>query len=392
MKKLIAMAVVLALVAGVAFAVDLGGNVIGSVDVVKGTSEEDSEIGAGGEFKHIRLEGSGEAGDGQFGGWIRVDLTGDGIFTNGVAGLAWWKPIDQLKLIIGNNPDGVWGKEGVTGWMFYQHAYDTHAVIPGNVWGWGTSYPDGIGNSGNQNMYGQFVTTRNAFFGGIGDSGLLLEIKPVDMIGINLAVPFISQNEAGNRKAGDLYTQMVAQLDVNLDFGNIAVTMKGLGDKAGADLFAYFGLSAVENLGIDIGAGFHINDADDDNKYPLGLGLGVKFTAGAFGIKFRTALSLPADDDQSFAVLADVLPFYAVSDTTRIFLSAGLGMTAPPKSAPDGAESIVGFHVNPYLEIGEEWGAKFIVGIKLWSDGHKRTTNDKTETRWEVPIALVVSF
>ena len=152
MKKLIAISVVFALVAGAVFAVDVTGTVFGHYDVLKGDTGKDSagnsnKVTAGGGMDRIRLDGAGEAGDGAFGGYIRTETHNhsvgkddalqdtnwdgepDSIVVNGPGGFygnAWWKPIDQFKLLIGSNGgDGFIGKEGVTGWMFQQTAYDT---------------------------------------------------------------------------------------------------------------------------------------------------------------------------------------------------------------------------------------------------------------------------
>jgi hypothetical protein len=388
MKKLIAIAVVFALVAGVAFAVDLGGTVIGTVNVVEGSSVEDSEILASGAITRVRIEGSGETEDGKFGGTFRFDPFG-GNWSQNVAGWAWWKPIDQLKVIFGNNPDGVWGKDGNTRWMFYQNASDSGVTNAGSAWG-GKYYDFYISDYGYKNPF--TLTFSDAFWGGYGAQGLALEIKPIDMIGINIGVPFVSETHKdvnGNvdSRGGDIYTKMAIQLDLNFDFGNIAVSMTGNGDKGGANVWAYFGLTAIENLRVDLGVGLKINDADDDTKNPFNVGLGVKYAADAFGIKFRTALQFPGDPDVGATmVIAEVLPYYAVSDGVKVFVSGGVGIFAPKEG-----DSIVGFHINPYVEIGQEWGPCFFAGIKLWSNGAKDGDNDAV-TNWAVPLGLIVSF
>jgi hypothetical protein len=402
MKKLIAIAVVLALVAGAAFAVDIGGTVIGVVDVLKGSdpaaknADGDDMIEGGAYFKRIRLEGSGDS-EGKFGAWFRFDPTdwdavysidrGDHDTTRLVAGLAWWKPIDQLKITIGNNPDGVWGKEGVTGWMFGQTAYDSGVTLSeNNIWAGG-------------GLYGNGLTTRTAFFRGFGAAGLLLEIKPLDMIGINIGLPFFAGGELK-----DIFGNLSAQVEVNLDFGNIAISYEGetsyiqngntgWKEPNGGTIFGYFGLAAIDNLGVDIGLGFELPNTDDkeDLKNPFAVGLGLKYTAGAFGVKLRTVMSFPTTDkddneDQPFKVLADLLPYYAINDTTRVFLGFGLGIKAPKDD-----DAVTGFYINPWLEVGEEWGAKFVIGLKIWSDGVKGA-DDKTTTNWALPMGIIVSF
>jgi hypothetical protein len=386
MKKLIVISVVFALVAGVAFAVDLGGTVIGRVGLFAGDKDGDDDIIVGSaELSRIRLEGSGEVGDGKFGGWLRFSPQ-DIRFPDpsnghvGTAGLAWWKPINEFKMTIGINPDGHWGKEGVTGWMFSQTAYDSGVTLSeDNIWGGG-------------GLYGQGLTTRTAFFGGYDANALLLEIKPLDMLEVNIALPYFAGGELK-----DIFGNLCAQVSLNFDFGNIAITYKGepnyiqqgnvdWGANDGGVIYGYFGLAAIENLALDVGFGFQL-DNEDESKNPFAVGLGLKYTAGAFGVKLRAAMSFPTTDKddneaQPFKVLADLLPYYVINDTTRAFLGAGLGIRAPKDD-----DAIVGWYLNPWLEVGEEWGAKFLVGFKLWSKGGKDATTD-----WAVPLSIMVSF
>jgi hypothetical protein len=66
----------------------------------------------------------------------------------------------------------------------------------------------------------------------------------------------------------------------------------------------------------------------------------------------------------------------------------------------------MGWHFNPYLQIGEEWGAKFLAGIKVWSAGKTPASLGEPDENgiptiipgqdaiihWAVPIAIIVSF
>ena len=377
MKKLIVFSLVFALVAGAVFAVDLTGGVYGHIDVVKGDSSKEG-VNAGGSMDRLRLEGSGELDEGKFGGWIRADapslsIDDDFDFTDpdsdlnnlvnidGFHGIAWWKPIDQFKLSIGGNPDGVWGKEGVTGWMFNQDPYDSGVALNSGIW--------------DEGEYG-FFGSRYAFFGGFDAKGALLEIKPMEMLGINVAIPFISN--AG--KAEDVFKATVAQLDLNFDFGNIAVTFDG-GDDQGA-IFAYFG-GSFDALDLDVGFGFHLKGEDEQDNRPIGLGLGLKYSADAFGIKFRTALSLPSADTQDTGIKFDLLPYFAINDNITAFLNMGLGMTMPKEG-----DATIGWLVNPYVRIGDKWGPSFYAGLQIWSDG----VGDDPAVKWNVPISIMVSF
>jgi len=364
MKKLIAILAMVALVSGAAFA-QVGANVIGTVNVIEsGHTNDDGEDTVGGSagMDRIRFQGTGETDDGKFGGFIRLDLmhwSGDHIGE----GLAWWKPIQQFKLSIGGNSDGIWGKEGVTGWMFYQMITDTDTTFGGeNVWGGG---------------FGAGFNTRHVFYQGFQSEGLLFDIKPVDFIGINVALPYFSPGQITNILKG-----VHAQLDVNLDFGNIAVTYAGdAGASSNGKLFAFFSLNAIDNLGLDVGFSFTL-PGEDEVMAPLGIGLGFKFdVSDAFGIKARVATAL-AGDDGNFGLLFDLLPYFALNDNLKIFASAGIAMVSP-----DGGDLQLAWHVNPYVEIGNEWGPTFYAGFKLEGDNA-----EGSKVKWSVPVAIGISF
>ena len=396
MKKLIVLSVVFALVAAAAFAVDLSASVFGLVtpfqsDTAKNADDEASKITSSGEFKRIRFDGAGEAGDGAFGGWIRFD--------GGFSGYSFWKPIDQFKMLIGGNPDGMYGKEGVTGWMFHENPYDAGVAIGGgNVWGYGAGWPwdgddpeNGPGKGGDKyNEYGAWkhpynIKTRDVFYGGFGGNALHLNIKPIDILGINLVLPFF-----GGGETEAVFGNITAQLDLNLDFGNIAVTYDAwkAGDNSGGKVYAYFG-GSFGDLGLDVGVSLGFNNLEgDENKDPIGFGVGVKFATDAFGIKFRTVATL-AGGDKATRILAELVPYFPLGDNMAAFVGVGICMLQP-----DEGDSLMGWHFNPYIRVGEEWGAQFLAGVKVWSGG-KATVDAKGNDGiiyWSVPIAIMLSF
>jgi len=144
--------VVFVLLASVAFALDLTGSVIGTVDVSKGGGYSEADPNSGGTINRARIEGSGEVG--AFGGWFRSELSGiDSLMGGstipantdifGFYGNVWWQPLDMLRIQIGGNGgDGYFGKDGTAGYMFYGAASDTGVVEAGNAWGKGYNmYP-----------------------------------------------------------------------------------------------------------------------------------------------------------------------------------------------------------------------------------------------------------
>jgi hypothetical protein len=369
MKKIIALLVVFALFAGSVFAVDLGGAVNGSVTLFQGSSADgDDDITASAAMNRIRIEGAGQTDDGVFGGWLRKEAGEDG-----ANGLVWWKPIDMLKIIIGGNPDGHWGKEGITGWMFSQTAYDSDVTNnSANIWG----------GSG---MYGWNYVTRNAFFAGDGHNALRLEFTPIDILAVKVAIPFFDGG-----KFEDILKNSIAQVDLNFAFANIALTYSGKamyfqpGD--GATIFGYVGLP-LGILGLDVGVGMQLQN-EDETSNPIFAGLGLKVgLSDLFQIRFRTVASFGGEEGEPFMLTADLNPYLTLSDSLRVGLTLGFAMS----SYEDSDSNLTGFNVNPYIEVGQEWGPKFLAGFMLSSDGTK-DAKDNGIIKWAVGIGIQSSF
>jgi len=425
MKKLIAISVVFALVAGAVFAVDLTGTVFGHVNVLEGntgknTAGDSYAATAGGGMDRFRVDGSGEAGDGEFGGYVRMqDDSSKGIVAH--SSYAWWKPVDQFKLIIGYFDDGFWGKEGVTGWGFNQMPNDSGVAVNYGIWcgeGWGSTI-----YGGKDGQKSGILHNRYTFFEGFTYKGLMMEINPADMIGINIGIPTISQPRTvkqgeKNGTAADIYKASVVQFDIKMDFGNIAITYDGAnragiseGD-AGA-IFLYYG-GSFGDISIDFGFSYHMVAENKDNakwgtnpkSLPLGVGLGVKYATDSFGVKFRTTAVLGGDKERgtdgagiptdSTVINTSLLPYFSLGDNLTAFVGFGLNMIMQSSDYKDakvynGGENVTGWYFNPYLRVGAEWGPTFYFGVKAWSDGLKQADDSKL-TNWEVPISLMVSF
>jgi len=455
MKKLIAVLAMVALVSGAAFAeISVSGHVIGTVNLIQGDSGKfyekdddgdfifmkdgkvvDPKAGdpqASGSLNRVRVEASGESEDGAFGAWVRIE--------GGMAGNAWWKPMDMLLLRVGSNGgDGYYGKDGITRWMFYQTVSDTGVVNAGNAWGGGYA-PTNMGT---------------AFYGGYGDNSFMLEFKPIDVLGINLQLPF----ENGG-KAEDFYKHIIAQADLNLEFGNIALTFVGNNGKLGFDekayddmddmdivelqtlgftdfiqgggskLYLYLGLPLGENIALDVGASFTLPVKGEKGAFlnekltynaPIAAGIGFKFGGGeSFGIKARFVVNLGGSltssesgvdkVDVPMTLLFDILPSIPINESATLFVSAGIGMRDAMK-VKQGTETITydalfSWHINPYIQIGSEWGPKFLAGVKIWSSGSafdhtglKDYKGYKTDgyagsnfVNFAIPIAINVGF
>jgi opacity protein-like surface antigen len=356
MKKLIAISVMFALVVAGVFAADVSGEVIGTFKVANQDGDGDT-MAADGTMNRMRIEASGENDDGTFGAWIRLQ---EEDYNARAVALAWWKPIPQFKLTLGGNPDGHWGLEGYSGWMFYQRATDMGVTFEGeSLWGYslGGGAPTGSG-------FGIATSFRQAFYEGFG-GGLMLDIAPMDMLGINIGVPF------SGIELADAYQKAVIQVNLNLDFGNIGLTFDMGASNGDGKVFVYFGLGAVENLSLDIGFGYGLGDGAYDVAH-IGVALKYGFS-DSFALKFRALASLFDDD---IGILVDVMPVIGINENMTACISVGAANRG----------DVTNFHFNPFLWIGQEWGPSFWAGIKVW------TVDNGDSINWSIPIGIGVGF
>jgi hypothetical protein len=433
MKKLISISVVLILLSSAAFA-DVGAQVIAKATVLNGSTEEVDDgakddgtplyttnpNGTGFSIGRIRLSASGGLEDGTIGGALRYEA-GDNASSPSAWGWAWWKPSDMIKLQIGSNPDGEFGLDGIGRWGFYQLAGDAGVVDPNKAWGgeWDWTKIDG--------QYG------DAFFAGWGAPGVILTITPTDALAINIGIPL------GNGKpAYRTYKDTTIQVKYNIDgVGTAGLTYSG--DQGEEDALndngmvrVYFGLSSIENVGIDIGIGYQFPDSVDvgegDAKVtnsvnnPLNIGLGISFSSDSFGVKtrvmgklFGSKTSKGKDESLTLAddltLLFDVLPYFVVNDTMTFYLSAGIATktgdeyvkeyndSGKPVIAKDESADFA-WHINPYICITPSyWSAAFFAGLRIDSSPAKYQKADKdgkTEDfrsiNWSIPIGIIVGF
>ncbi|MCL2880121.1 MAG: hypothetical protein FWF29_07745, partial [Treponema sp.] len=115
MKKLIIAVLAAMVFAGTAFAAGIGVEIQGGVNLADGSTtkvgnattantQDVAAVKARGWFIRNRITASGEYG--KFGAWFRYDANS---YWGGQSGTGnvWWKPVDQFRLLIGGNPDGL---------------------------------------------------------------------------------------------------------------------------------------------------------------------------------------------------------------------------------------------------------------------------------------------
>jgi len=339
LKKMIAISVVFALVAGAVFAeINVSGGTHGSVRVIEGDSFEETDVYAGGGMGRIRFEGSGENEDGTFGGWMRFEAGSQG-GTLAANALAWWKPIQQVKLQIGYNPDGHFAADNIVGWGFYASAGDLG--IAGEGWAFGG----------------------NSFFGGYGKGGTILTLTPIDLLEVNVGIPFFQ----GGRAEG-IFKQTTAQVALNLEgIGKAAITFVGgyEGDNDSNRDWLQFGPTANRTIWRP--------DLTLDNDPYSGSA-----SYDSYGEEFRTYARLTRSDkiglkyDGQAATLANVIKGVQRDSTEPTPTNFGPFNTSPnaPVASP-GAFSITvnggapKFYASFDLSMIENLGLNFGVGFAL---------------------------
>jgi len=439
------------------------------------------------DFKRLRIQADTTNDEGNFGGRIRFDGSSfdleeaskgsaadpGKVFSNGLSGFVWWKPIDLLKVQLGKNTDGDFDVATITGWGFYNDAND-----------WG------ISQSAFDDAHGF-----NALFGGWGEAGLVLVVSPIEALAINIGIPLSGVKAGGDwsNLAKYVYLSSMAQVTFNIEgIGKVALTYQGgIGDtdwEAGetgkslkfnpvtfevtdpavspiaekkeiadpAKLYLSFDLTAIENLGAQLGVAYKFGYVTEGNgtwtnigvdpsnpvdlvtpdtskandwtqNGELSIGLGATYDMGAFGLKARVQANLLGGGDNEytvgtttttvehnapFAIGVDLLPYFALSDSFKVYLGLGLGFTgADERTSKAGAttttttlNSTVDWNVNPYLtySVGP---ATFYAGFKLKGTGERsgeQTVTGSPITQkgviaksyidWSVPIGFALSF
>ena len=421
MKKLIAVAVVLALVAGGVFAdTSLGGSFGIKVDTMKGTNADGDKVQGGSSFTSaqldlnfssekyggkVRLYGSTMKGWWQgFSGNIATNDDGDitGVKDLGATGapfaFVWWKPIDQFRIQVGHNPDGDWGFAQLTGWGMNGSAQDFVAIDNDSyMMSWSEM------NAG----FAPWRTARSAgFYGGFDNTGVLFSIYPTDTVAINFALPYggggnyNGSKGTGAHSAGDQVLK-----DIFLGFtGNLVFKIDGLGtarvgynsqnsqNSAGdtvrspGSLWASFYLTKIDGVLLDIGLGFFLPNSEADTGQGLSLGLGARYTAGDFQVRFRAGATLAGyngDAKSPTTIGVGILPWYNFG-SFRGFFNAGFGLAIPEEG-----DSILGWYVNPYIQL-PAGGLTFWAGLKL--EGYSPGGDADAVVRWGVPIGISVGF
>jgi hypothetical protein len=407
MKKLIAISVMIALIAGAVFAeTSVGGAVEARLALYNAEFGDHPGYASGdipktkssGSFGTAYVQLSTSNDDGSLSGLFRFRnedvMRGDAwfhrVFIN-------WKPVPVLNVFLGIDNDGKFATDALEGWSFHQGSCDYTSFQWWDFW-------------------------RACFPGNWDGFGAAFSIYPVPGVDVNLVIPFGDsdwpqstqlQVEKSNNSI-DLFTSGY-RLQANFavpDIGKVMFSYKGpynnkhdLGgnhnDMTFLDeenpAFGAFGLSFLLTMvdGLQAHIGFAtdniVKELPDGEALPLYFGLGAHWAGGDFGVKFRAgaALNMGYAQDHMF-ITGEIMPWYNFG-----FLSAFLAFGMSFDKANADADMNNGFFVNPYVKVPIN-GGYLHTGLKIRqhinSGGNVSVVTGDDYTRVEFPLILGISF
>jgi hypothetical protein len=356
------------LIAGAVFAqASVGGNLKISTTLIASGDDDFMAGGATIHDGHVNLNWSGD----NAGGFMRLYSKGPGytpLFT-----YWWWKPIDQLRIQLGKNADADWEHPQINNWGFNAEAQGGISIDQHQGLGNGSLSPvDGSGKPDNDSIplkgTPSVVARTAAWWGGFSDLGLAISITPIESFEINIGIPY---ETAG--KIEEIYLKSKINFNAAIpDVGNVrfAADLQGRDaeDKINVNVHFAFYLSAIENMGLEVGAGFKNQFKD------IEAGLGFKFEADDLTFKARAGFVMPDEADKIFGI--GILPSYNLGSLV-FFFNAGFGMTLGDSDLQD-------WYANPYIKVPTSNG-DFYAGIK--AQGIK-----DNDLAWSIPIGWNVYF
>ena len=394
MKKLIAISVMIALVAGAAFAQTA---VSGAFEarfwlIEANLSNDDAEATTRGLLHTGYVQLSGQNSEGTFGALARVraenmtDYVGTGQAARWHRAFAWWRPIPQLRIFLGMDPDGLFENAALAGWMFHQGNEEFIGFQPWDFW-------------------------RGIFPGNWDGFGLAFTITPMPGFNINLVIP---TSGAGDHTQGwprhedrqvratkflkDVYP---GSLRLNANFtidgiGRVLFNYTGpqenfddIADDGNlGDIGLSFLLTAVDGLQVQVGFSTRIPKDSDASDYPLMLGLAAHYAEGDWGLKTRFGAGI---QESLTRVHGSVMPWYNFG-SFRVNLDIGITMLAYDDDADNG----FGFWVTPYLTVPAGPGT-FQIGMIIYNvDGPGwnsiNVAREDPEMKFAIPMRFSYSF
>jgi len=279
------------------------------------------------------------------GGMMRL-YTGTNEHQESIFAFWWWRPIDQLRIQLGQNPDGDFGADQISGWGYMGEAQGGIVI---EEW----RFTDGNRHLGlvARNVTRGSPRAPRQFAPGFSALGLTMSVVPIDGLSINLGVPFAQRTDWRNT-----YTNIYANVTYNIeDIGTARLSAqfrpgsqerltveptsnvarewekpdyywRGQAEpNAGNNftvrnelhdpmtLWGSFFVTAIENINIDIGVGYRLpfttqavkleggrnigglgtdtNPTNSKDNAPVSVGLAATYRMDDLSIKFRSGFA-----------------------------------------------------------------------------------------------------
>jgi len=366
MKKLIAISVMFALVAGAVFAADVSATVETRWRVINGDFGGDDKQGpitTQGFEAAGYLQASGSNDDGTFGATVRV-RAGAGGGDNAIFHklFTWWKPIDQFRFWLGRDPDGVLNTNELARWSF--HATNDFVCLEN--WAWDMPF------AGNWDQFGAWFS-----------------FYLVDGLDINLVLDLETRGSPWNPTTNSIDSIVINKesdkyLPGKLQFvggyalpgiGKAYLVYRGakLRDTDGGNglVNVSFLLTAVDGLRTQIG--FSTTIPEEGSKHPMYLGLSASYNAGDVGVNLRSQVTLRENRTD---IKFQILPIYRMAGASiNCIIGAEMGM-------PEGGDMALTWQLNPYVKVGNFYAGLQIVGNNA----------DGTPVNVRMPVGIAFGF
>jgi len=440
MKKLIAISVMLALVAGAVFAeTSISGGVethfqIGQTGDKKPDGSggwKDADPTMKGNIANAKISLSGSNDDGTLGGKFRFNADqSDPRGWMGSAGkysqvfwdqvYVWWKPIDQVKIFLGIDQDGLFDTADFLGWGFHKgdndYLFNHHwglwrQIFPGNWDGYGLAFSfylvDGLDinlvlptGGVNYHQGGQDVVTQedpisDTSTGGVSNNdGMLpgrLELTANYSLDFG-KISFVYKGKTITKEAGD------ALGGFSLDNGTTNHGAFSIDAKNNGTIGASVLVTAIDSIQIKAGGSIILNDTSDNI---INAGLGVAWAGDAFGVNARFGFVSQGKKgaDRQF-ITVNVMPIINVGENGQVLVDIGItndsfkhpSYKANPVTGDDG--SALGWSVTPAYRLNVPGGA-FKIGLQVWNNvtmGGNATVSGQEYVKWNIPMSLSFNF
>lgn len=328
----------------------------------------------------------------------------------------WWKPINQLRIFLGQDPDGLFENAVLTGWSFHMGNEEYIGFQNWDFW-------------------------RDITHGNWDTMGLAFSYYPVEGVQVNLVIPTGGpadqwprhQNGNGNADTpgtitgvtravswenmfpwGLRLTSTVGIPDIGqvmfsyigpqnykgamAPLGTLVIDGEYLGDSQSphfGDLSLSFLLKGpIQGLQAQVGFSTKLARPDDDvdyaKEYPFQLMAAAHYTSGNLGIKFRVGMHMYDDSKKELNIVhGNIMPTYSFG-AVKTALDIGLSL--------NGSDDVkTGFWITPYVTIGPFQG-----GILLYTVGGpgyqasvapgKPTSGGEPPLKIAIPIRMVLGF